>query len=55
MTKAYEGLVSQLRTAFRREPITSRHSDNLIPFSGQRHVHAVLASIWRARREVQWP
>lgn len=43
------------RTSDDGEPINALKSYILSPFSETRHVQAVLESIWKARREVEWP
>lgn len=54
-----EGVVISLTDCYRTsdygEPINALKSYILSPFSDEPHVRAVLESIWKARREVQWP
>ncbi|MCC7177034.1 MAG: aspartate aminotransferase family protein [Acidobacteria bacterium] len=54
-----KGVVISLTDCYRTsdygEPINALKSYILSPFSDEQHVHAVLESIWKARREVEWP
>ena len=54
-----KGVVISLTDCYRTsdygEPINALKSYILSPFSETRHVQAVLDSIWKARREVEWP
>ncbi len=54
-----KGVVISLTDCYRTsddgEPINALKSYILSPFSETRHVQAVLESIWKARREVEWP
>jgi L-2,4-diaminobutyrate decarboxylase len=54
-----KGVVISLTDCYREtdygEPVNALKSYILSPFTEIRHVHAVLESIWKARREVVWP
>lgn len=54
-----KGVVISLTDCYRvtdyGEPVNAMKSYILSPFTETRHVHAVLESIWKARREVTWP
>jgi glutamate/tyrosine decarboxylase-like PLP-dependent enzyme len=54
-----KGVVISLTDCYRvtdyGEPVNALKSYILSPFTETRHVHAVLESIWKARREVIWP
>ena len=54
-----KGVVISLTDCYRESdygvPVNALKSYILSPFTEIRHVHAVLESIWKARREVTWP
>jgi L-2,4-diaminobutyrate decarboxylase len=54
-----QGVVISMTDCYRESdygvPVNALKSYILSPFTETRHVHAVLESIWKARREVAWP